>query len=445
MARTRTKVRLEHHRRGEVLFCEITLDGTKLTYVHGQRDTYFDARRGERFSDAAAAEAGLARRIEAERRAYPHREAREELVVEGEPAVLAPAASDPALEAAVITGGRDAASVYADWLQQHGDVRGELAALALAGQLAEVKASVAANPTPLLGDLDIALGVELYDLDWSGGFLTGASLRRDKDGDTDLAALTRAFLALPVARFVRRLRFGLASFESNNDWTPAMEAVASSIQAPHVTSLRFDDYASDDCELSWTPFGDFSAAWARLPALEELVIRSGAGGTLGTLDLPALRSFVRISGGIAASEIQAILGARWPALEKLEIWLGTSRYNAEATVELLAPLLGGRVPPALVHLGLRDSELVHELVPALAASPVTRKLRVLDLSMGALRDGDVDVVLAHADAFRHLARFDLSRNQLGAARAAEIRAVLPNADVGSQRDDDGDRYVAVGE
>ena len=153
---------------------------------------------------------------------------------------------------------------------------------------------------------------------------------------------------------------------------------------------------------------------------------------------------MRQSGGLAAREIQAILAATWPRLEKLEIWFGSAGYNAEGSVAMLAPLLDGRVPPTLVHLGLRNAEFTHELVPALAASPLTRKLRVLDLSMGVLRDSDADVLLAHADAFRHLERFDLSENQL-VDRRSDIRAALPTAVLDGQRDDDGDRYAALGE
>ena len=275
--RTVTKLRLENARNNALSFCDLTLDGCKLLVVYGNtRDgkTTYTERIGQRFPTADAAAAGMKRVLEVRGRHY-NAQKREDTTVEGDEDTLAPAASDAALEAAVIAGRDNAASVFADWLQQRGDVRGELAALALAGRWPEHAAVVAASPTRLFGELDVKLDSELYDLDWSGGFLTGASLRRaNMESPTDLAEMTRAFLALPVARFVRRLRFGLDSFESDNNWTSTMEAVASSAQAPHLTSLRFDDFTSEDCEISWTAFGDFSAAWARLPALEELVIRS---------------------------------------------------------------------------------------------------------------------------------------------------------------------------
>lgn len=439
--RTITKARLESVRGTTTSFFEGVLDGTTLVVKRGftrAGKTTFTDRNGERFPTAAIARSRFDKLFV---RGHYDRLATEELEIEDVVHALAPAASEPRLEAEVLAGRDNAASVYADWLQQHDDPRGELAALALAGKTAEVAAFVAANTTRLFGDLDVKVDSELHDFDWSGGFLTGASLKRSQ---TKLEVLTAQFLALPIARFVTRLRFGLASNESDNDWSDTMRAVTASRQAAQLRSLRFDDYGSAECELSWTPFGDFSGAWPHLPALEELVIRSGGGGDLGELDLPSLRRFTRISGGLSADEIASIVSARWPRLEQLEVWFGSDNYGAEGTVEMIAPLLAGKAPATLVELGLCNAMFTHELIEPLARSELLPRLRVLDLSNGVLRDDDVDVLLAHAPAFAHLARLDLSRNTLD-QRTQQIRAALPNAVVVHQRDPDEERYVGVGE
>jgi hypothetical protein len=56
-----------------------------------------------------------------------------------------------------------------------------------------------------------------------------------------------------------------------------MQAVTDWEHADQIRSLRFNDYTPEDCEISWTAFGDFATAWAKLPNLEVLEIRAGQG------------------------------------------------------------------------------------------------------------------------------------------------------------------------
>lgn len=347
------------------------------------------------------------------------------------------ATREPALESAVREGHAGAETVYADWLLQRGDPRGELA------RASDPNALVG----PHLGALAAQLGTEIRDLEFRHGFLRAASLKRhDIDSDTQLGALTQQFLALPVAMFVERLRFGLAGYESDNDWTETIEAVAASEQAAHVRSLRFDDYDMEDQELSWTALGDFSGAWSRLHGLEELVLRAGESGELGDIVLPRLKRFARISGGLSANEIESILKAQWPLLEELQIWFGDDNYGAEGNAEMLGGLLAGEAPATLRHLGLCNAMFANELIEPLSNSVLLRQLRVLDLSKSALTDDDVDAILAAAPKLKHLERVDLSECMFD-ERVGELRDALPNARLDEQREGygDGDRYVAVGE
>ncbi|HEU0034440.1 MAG TPA: WGR domain-containing protein [Kofleriaceae bacterium] len=343
--------------------------------------------------------------------------------------------------------------VYTDWLIGQGDPRGELAALHLAGNRDGARAYWKQHVDVLWGRDE-----RVPQLEFRHGYVSGMTITLP-DGDLSLDAFTRAVLALPLARFVTSLRFGPTATTYQNDWGPTMAAVTSSVQAAQLRELAFT-FVPDQAELSWIGFGDFSSAWSRLPALEYLFIRSGAGGKLGTLDLPRLKTFIRESGGLAAHELASITRATWPELEHLEIWFGSRHYGAVPNADALAALAGildARGLPKLRHLGIVNAEFTHELLPVLVRSKILRQLDSLDLSKGVLSSESVAVFERHADAFRHLAELDLEENLLSRDDTRAIRAVLDNAVVSDQRerdDDDGDdedddtdswRYAAIGE
>jgi len=367
--------------------------------------------------------------------------------------------SNPELEAQCLESpdSPDAWAVLADWLIARGDPRGEIASLQLAGKLAEANRILSANLGALCGG-----DRECYALEYRHGFARHATLIQDPDDAFDdpqrtrLDAITREFLAAPMGRFVDSVRFGLAGFSDDNDWAPTLRAVAESPQASRIRELRFDAYTGSDCEISWAPFGDFTGLLAKLPALELLHLKSGAGGTLGDLELPALRTLIRESGGLAANELEAICLARWPNLEHLEIWFGSSNYGAAGSLSAIRSILDARGLPKLGHLGIVNCEFVDDAVDALAHSQLLPQLHSLDLSKGVMAGRGVRAFVANAPAFRHLASIDLSENLLDREEAARIGAVLDNVIIGKQRhrdedyddDEDGEeafRYVAVGE
>lgn len=358
-------------------------------------------------------------------------------------------AANPALEAAC----RDAPDdpvpwgVYRDWLIAHGDARGELAAHMAAGADAEANALLAPRRDALIGPDQISV------TSWRHGFPRAVRLRQT-DPDDDLVGIARDLFARPFAMFVESLRVGLAaSVPHDNDWGRLIAAIADAPPTAHLRELGFDDFGSDDAELSWVACGDFSSAWAHLPRLQSLVIKGGAGAKLGEIVLPELRRFVRISGGLSRTELAAISRARWPALEHLEIWTGSGDYGADTTILDLLPIFSGEGLPTLSHLGVVNSELVDDVIPELARSPLLTRLRTLDLSKGVLAHVGAARLVEHAEAFRHLTSIDLGENHLATSDLARIRAVLPRVTGALQReryevdedDDDHGRYVAVGE
>ena len=344
--------------------------------------------------------------------------------------------------------------VYADWLIAQSDPIGEIASCAAAGKLAAAKSLIRQHQIDLIGTPDY----HMPELEYRHGFVVGATLTTEPSGlHTPLEEITRKFVAGPMSRFVESLRFGLAGFERDNDWSGTLRAVVESPRASQIRALRFDRYDRDDCEISWVAFGDFAFAWDKLPALEHLHIKSGAGGTLGTLDLPRLKTFIRESGGLAKAEIDAIINARWPNLEHLEVWFGSRQHGAVGTVDSIAAMLANDLPK-LTHLGIVNCGFVEQVLPLLAASPIFEQLHSLDLSKGVMNERGASAFLRNAPMFRHLASIDLSENLLEEAHVSAIRGVLDNVIIGKQRgsddndndddgdgDDDDDHYVAIGE
>jgi uncharacterized protein (TIGR02996 family) len=340
--------------------------------------------------------------------------------------------------------------VYADWLESRGDPRAAIAARHRAGgrvdRLVREQLLGIADDDDVEEELRGASDHEIeLDFELRFGFVRHASIKVKYDAGIELEVAVRRFLSAPVARFVDSLRFGLAAFEGDNDWAPVLRAVVESAQAPRMRALAFDDFTSEDSELSWVEYGDFSELLPRLPALEHLKIRSGGGGTLGRLVMPAMKSFVRESGGLKRTELVEICGAQWSNLEHLEIWTGATNYGAEASCDDFERVLAARDLPRLRHLGIVNSQLSDELVPVLARSRVLPQLESLDVSRGIGAEALADALVEHAAAFRHLAAIDLSGNFLDATQVGRIREVLDNVIVVGQRVVDEERYVAVGE
>ena len=119
-----------------------------------------------------------------------------------------------------------------------------------------------------------------------------------------------------------------------------------------------------------------------------------------------------------------------------------ARSGVVVPFERLLGALGG---PTLRYLGLRDSQIADELAQWLADEEVVGRLQTLDLSLGTLGDAGARALLDSAHV-RSLRRLDLSHHYISPAlqqhlKALPLEVVLDDA----QEEDDGERYVAVGE
>jgi hypothetical protein len=258
---------------------------------------------------------------------------------------------------------------------------------------------------------------------------------------------TRRLLALPIARFVDALSLDALAFDDQSDggsWAEVLAVVVASALAPQLRELRLLDdvnpYASRD-------LGDLSAVWHELAALELLHIRgTRMFGTLGALELPALRSYIHETAIVSREELDAIHAARWPRLEHLELWLGASDAGGAATLDDIARIARGDHTPRLAHLGIVNSELADDAIAILASSPLLPRLRTLDLSRGTMHTRGAAALFTHSAAFAHLEWIDVSENLLSAHDVGLVRAHVPQLRAAPQRFDtapDGRRRVAI--
>lgn len=242
------------------------------------------------------------------------------------------------------------------------------------------------------------------------------------------------------------------------DWGSAYET--SSAQAigllvehagrfPALRSMFFGAIASEECEISWIQQSDVTPLLEAFPSLERLEVRGGFALLLRPVRHESLRVLRFETGGLPAEVVRAVGESDFPALEYLEMWLGTSDYGGDATVADLAPILSGERLPALRHLGLQDSEIQDEIAAAVAPAPVVAGLESLALSMGTLTDEGAEALLS-GQPLTHLRRLDLHHHYLTGPMVKHVEAAFAGTgvevDLSEQEEADDDwRYIAVAE
>ncbi|MGV9891797.1 STM4015 family protein [Streptomyces sp. NPDC003395] len=276
------------------------------------------------------------------------------------------------------------------------------------------------------------------------------------DAEEDWTEVFARFCAAVDTTGVRALIVG--AWEDAYDTAPTaiIEALlAARDRLPALRALFLGDMTGEECEISWINQTDVSALLAGFPELEEFGVRGGEDLGWTALRHEGLRRLTVQTGGLPVAVVRGIGASDLPALEHLDLWLGTSWYGADSEAADLAPLLSGERLPRLRHLALRNSEIQDEVAAAVASAPVVARLEVLDLSMGTLSDEGATALLA-GQPLTHLKKLDLHHHFMSEALAERIRQTLEPAGVevdldrdGADEDVDTDgtvhRYVAVGE
>jgi hypothetical protein len=301
-------------------------------------------------------------------------------------------------------------------------------------------------------------GLDVIDWDPDGGAVSAGQAPRialDYDAAQEGALWGDLFVTLldrPDVAALEGLVVGAWGdmFEQNGEAARVVEAlVAARDRLPNLRAIFFGDIISEECEISWIQNTDLGPLFGAYPRLEQFGVRGTTGLSFGTLQHASLRSLTIQSGGLDAALVRAVAAAALPALEHLEIWLGTPDYGGNATLGDLGPILAGDRFPRLRYLGLRNSEIADDIAAAVAAAPVLAQIRELDLSLGTLGDEGALALLA-SPAVARLERLDLHHHYCSPEVVAQLAAMPVEVDTSDlqQPDRDGDelyRYVAVGE
>ncbi|MFI9150071.1 STM4015 family protein [Streptomyces sp. NPDC053367] len=276
------------------------------------------------------------------------------------------------------------------------------------------------------------------------------------DAEEEWESAFARFCARVDTTRVRALIVGAWSEAYDTDSSGVVAALlAARDRLPALRALFLGDMVMEECEISWIHQSDVTGLLTGFPELEEFGVRGGSGLRLSAVRHERLRSLTAQTGGLPAGFVRGVAASDLPALEHLDLWLGTSEYGADAEVSDLEPLLSGTRLPRLRRLALRNSEIQDEIAAAVAAAPVVARLEALDLSMGVLTD-DGAAALLGGQPLTHLKTLDLHHNYLSEPVRQRLRDTLEPAGVAldldpddADQDEDGDgtvwRFVSVGE
>lgn len=214
---------------------------------------------------------------------------------------------------------------------------------------------------------------------------------------------------------------------------------------PALKALFIGDMTYEDCEISWIIQTSYNPLLAAFPQLQSLRIRGSSSLELQAFQHDALEELAIECGGLPKTIVEAIAASTLPALNHLELWLGSDNYGFDGGLETYQRLLAQIGPERLRYLGLRDSEITDELAVWLAQQPWLGTLRTLDLSLGTIGDLGAQA-LAESPNLGTIERIDLSHHYISPQWQQKLSA-LPCAVIldDHEDEDDGDRYVAVSE
>ncbi|WP_019631137.1 STM4015 family protein [Actinomadura atramentaria] len=271
-------------------------------------------------------------------------------------------------------------------------------------------------------------------------------VRTDFDG-TPFEDVWARFLETVETSAVSALIIGYWGFQDAEP--PALTALLteSADRFPNLRSLFVGDIVLEESEVSWIEHGDLTPLFPAFPELERLDVRGAEGLAFEPIKSTALRTLRLETGGLPATVVRSVAASDLPALEHLDLWLGTEAYGGDATAADLAPILSGERLPALRHLGLEDAEDADGIAAAVAGAPVVARLESLSLALGALSDAGAEALLS-GQPLTHLKKLDLHHHFLTDVVMDRLRTALPGIDINldDRFDPDGRRrFIAVSE
>ena len=361
--------------------------------------------------------------------------------------------------------------VYADELQQAGDLRGELIALNGAAsqgdKMPERNAYVETHFAALFGLPPRSVGVK-----WG---LAAHTVTVRVFPDDDAAAILASFFDSPMATMTRELAISGMTPESSDrvDLTAAVAFAAEKLpvtckalslvddRATRASSLVSADYDPDE---NLVDFGSLAPLWTigHLESL-ELHVADPMQLEFGSISSSSLRSFglygIRWADAYHEDESElakTLTAATWPNLESLSLrlpetftcsvpdndgaYVRCERYDEDNyedegyddgysegvnwDVEL-GPLLQSLHETKLSRLSLHSFDSSDALLGSLANGPLPPTLKTLDLSDSEVGQGDADWFVKNKARLENLEVLDLSRTRLSKRVAATLDSIGP--------------------
>jgi len=294
-----------------------------------------------------------------------------------------------------------------------------------------------------VSDFNITKGIENTELAYR--------FRTEYDGpENEVKNMLTAFLSDPKLSEIDSFVIGYWGPEHDDNPAFILQLlIDNKAKLQHIKGIFLGDISYEENEVSWIENCDHGPLLAALPNLEFYQIRGGNGLALSQLNHSNLKKLVLQTGGLSKSIYAQLSKADLPALEHLELWLGTEDYGFDATAEEVAAAYRGTTGnhlPALKYLGLRNSEIANELAQLLKGDPILNRIEELDFSKGTIDDRAAEALVDNP-AIKNLKKLNLQHNFISDEWAEKLNDLGIKVDLTDREPnaDEDERYVSVSE
>ena len=219
----------------------------------------------------------------------------------------------------------------------------------------------------------------------------------------------------------------------------------------HFKGMFFGDIIYEENEVSWIENTEYGAFLNEFPNLEFFQVRGGNGLGFRNLKHPNLKKLVVQTGGLASNVYSDIAESDLPALEHLELWLGSEYYGFNATVDQVQAVYKGTEGkvnhlPNLKYLGLRNSEIANQLAAGFNGDPILDRIEELDLSRGNFSDAGAQALVENP-AIKNLKKLTLAKSYINSDWVAKLKNLGIKVDMKDNQSGvpEDDRYISVSE
>ncbi|MBL1199715.1 MAG: HEAT repeat domain-containing protein [Nostoc sp. GBBB01] len=255
----------------------------------------------------------------------------------------------------------------------------------------------------------------------------------------------------PNASNIEALVIGLRYEDGDYDFSVAVNAlVEAKDKLKNLKAIFMGDIGDIKCSewISGMGRSDISPLLKAYTQLEIIQIRGGDGLQFSQLEHDSLKAIIIENGGLDRQTIAQICALELPALQHLELWLGSRRYGGNSSIDDLMPIISGELFPTLSYLGLRNSEYSDDIATAIVNMPAIKFLNILDLAMGTLSDEGAEALL-NCSHVNKLDILNVTDNFLSAAMIERLSQLDCQLIYGRQRReenyDDHRRYCSIAE